>query len=40
MHIKEVTSKYFLLAVEIEDYNVMIDEKNFFDQLVKMIKSI
>ena len=27
--------KYFLQTVETEDYNIMIDEKNFFDQSVK-----
>ena len=27
--------RYFLLTVEIKDYNVMIDEKDFFDQPVK-----
>ena len=26
---------YFLSTVEIKDYNVMIDGKNFFDQAVK-----
>ena len=29
---------YYLLNVEIKDYNVMIDEKNFFDQTVKIVK--
>ena len=27
--------KYYLPTVEIKDYNVMIDGKNFFDQSVK-----
>ena len=27
--------KYSLPNVEIKDYNVMIDEKNFFDQPIK-----
>ena len=27
--------RYYILNVEIKDYNVMIDEKNFFDQPVK-----
>ena len=29
------SKRYYLLNVEIKDYNVMIDEKNFFDQIVK-----
>ena len=29
---------HFLPKVEIKDYNVMIDRKNFLDQPVKMIK--
>ena len=29
---------YYLPNVEIKDYNVMIDEKNFFDQTVKTVK--
>ena len=29
------SKRYYLLNVEIKDYNVMIDGKNFFDQLVK-----
>ena len=29
---------YYLPNVEIKDYNVMIDEKNFFDQTVKIVK--
>ena len=28
-------TKYYLLTVEIKDYNVMIDGQNFFDQPVK-----
>ena len=35
MHIRENTSNKFFLTVEIKDYNVMIDEKNDFDQPVK-----
>ena len=35
MHIRENTSNKFFLTVEIKDYNVMIDEKNDFDQTVK-----
>ena len=27
--------RYYFTNVEIKDYNVMIDEKNFFDQTVK-----
>ena len=30
--------RYYLPNIEIKDYNVMIDRKNFFDQLIKMIK--
>ena len=29
------SKRYYLLNVEIKDYNVMIDGKNFFDQIVK-----
>ena len=29
---REVHIGYFLLKVEIKEYNVMIDGKNFFDQ--------
>ena len=29
---------YYLPNVEIKDYNFMIDEKNFFDQTVKIVK--
>ena len=32
---RTVHTKYYLPTVEIKDYNVMIDEKNFFDQTVK-----
>ena len=35
MHIRENTSNKFFLTAEIKDYNVMIDEKNDFDQSVK-----
>ena len=30
--------RYYLPIVEIKDYNIMIDGKNFLDQPVKMIK--
>ena len=30
--------RYYILNVEIKDYNAMIDRKNFFDQPVKTIK--
>ena len=30
---RELHSKYYLPKVKIKNYNVMIDEKNFFDQL-------
>ena len=30
--------RYYILNVEIKDYNAMIDGKNFFDQPVKTIK--
>ena len=33
-HLRSHT-RYFLSTVKIEDYNVMIDGRNFFDQLVK-----
>ena len=32
--------KYYLPAVEVKDYNVMIDGQNFFDQPVKSNKNI
>ena len=32
--------RYYIPNVEIKDYNVMIDEKNFFDQTVKNDKVI
>ena len=32
---RKVSTGYYLPKVEIKDYNVMIDGKNFFDQLVK-----
>ena len=32
---RTVSTKYYLPTVEINDYNVMIDGKNFFDQPVK-----
>ena len=32
---RTVHTGYYLPAVEIKDYNVMIDGKNFFDQPVK-----
>ena len=32
--------RYFLLTVEIKDYNVMIDERNFFDLAVKRYNNI
>ena len=32
---QESYKQYFLPTVEIKDYNVMIDERNFFDQPVK-----
>ena len=32
---RTVHTKYYLPTVEIKDYNVMIDGKNFFDQPVK-----
>ena len=32
---RTVQTEYFLLTVEITDYNIMIDEQNFFDQPVK-----
>ena len=32
------SKRYYISNVEIKDYNVMIDGKNFFDQLVKMTK--
>ena len=32
---RTVHTKYYLPTVEIKDYNVMIDEQNFFDQTVK-----
>ena len=35
MHKEQVMKKYYLPNVEIKDYNVMIDGKNFFDQLIK-----
>ena len=32
---RKVHTRYYLLKVELKDYNVMIDGKNFFDQPVK-----
>ena len=32
---RTVQTKYYLPTVEIKDYNVMIDGKNFFDQPAK-----
>ena len=32
---RKVHREYYLPKVEIKDYSVMIDGKNFFDQLVK-----
>ena len=32
---REVHTGYYLSKIEIKDYNVTIDEKNFFDQPVK-----
>ena len=32
---RRVHTKYYLPTVEIKDYNIMIDEKNFFDEPVK-----
>ena len=36
-HVWESYKKYFPLTVEITDYKVMIDGRNFFNQTVKMI---
>ena len=36
----ESQKKYYLLTVGIKDYNVMIDERNLFDQPIKMIWKI
>ena len=33
---RTLNTKYYLPTVEIKDYNVMIDGKNFFNQRVKM----
>ena len=33
--VEKVTSKNYLLTVKIKYYNVVIDGKNFFDQLIK-----
>ena len=35
MHKEQAIKRYYLLNVEIKDYNVMIDGKNFFVQPVK-----
>ena len=35
MHKEQVMKKYYLPNVEIKDYNVIIDGKKFFDQLIK-----
>ena len=35
MHKEQAIKRYYLLNVEIKDYNVMIDGKNFFDQPIK-----
>ena len=32
---RESHKQYYLLTVEIKDYNVMIDGRNFFDQPIK-----
>ena len=32
---RESHKQYYLPTVEIKDYNVMIDGRNFFDQLIK-----
>ena len=32
---RESYNQYYLLCVEIKDYNVMIDGRNFFDQPIK-----
>ena len=32
---RKVHTEYYLPKVEIKDYSVMIDGKNFFDQLIK-----
>ena len=40
MQIKQVTSNIFFPTVTTKDYNVMIDEKIFFDQPVKNDRKI
>ena len=32
---RKLHTKYFIRKVEIKDYNVIFDEKNFFDQPIK-----
>ena len=32
---REILKQYFLPTVEIEDYNIMVDGRNFFDQPIK-----
>ena len=34
---RESHRQYYLPTAEIKDYSVMIDERNFFDQPIKMI---
>ena len=34
---RTVHTGYYLLKVEIKDYNVMVERQNFFDEPVKMI---
>ena len=36
-NVRQSYKQYFLLTVEIKDYNVIIDGEDFFDQSVKMI---
>ena len=36
-NIRQIYKKYFLLAVQITDYNVMIDGRNFFDQSIETV---
>ena len=37
-HIRDYCSKYYMPLVEIEDFNVLIDNKSLFDQPVKANK--
>ena len=32
---RKVQTKYYIPKVEIKDYNIIIDERNFFDQPIK-----